>query len=92
MIEKDGDRLMVSGRLTMYTVPQDYEAGLTFLAGTDLLVDMSRVEAVDSAAIGMLLGWKRAAELAGRKLRVENLPEDLVSLASLYGVAELLPN
>jgi len=54
-------------------------------------VDFSEVESVDSAAISMLLGWSRAAQRAQRDLRVRNLPEDLLSLARLYGVADLLP-
>ena len=82
---------MLSGRLTMSTVPALYEAGLQQLAGEDLLVDWSGVEAVDSAAVSMLLGWSRAAQNKHRTLRVANLPDDLLSLANLYGVAEMLP-
>ena len=39
----------------------------------------------------MLLGWLRAAQRSQRTLRVTGLPDDLLSLAHLYGVAELLP-
>ncbi len=82
---------MLAGRLVMSTVPELYESGLKHLAGADLLVDFSKVEAVDSSAISMLLGWMRAAQKQGRALRVENLPEDLMSLAHLYGVDGMLP-
>jgi phospholipid transport system transporter-binding protein len=68
-----------------------YAAGLQYLAKEDLLVDWSKVEAVDSAAVSMLLGWTRAAKANQRDLRVANLPENLLSLARLYGVAEMLP-
>lgn len=91
MITRDGDRLMLSGRLTMSTVPALYDAGLQHLDSEDLLVDFSKVEAVDSAAVSMLLGWARAAKSKKRSLRVEGLPDDLLSLANLYGVAEMLP-
>lgn len=83
---------MVSGRLTMSTVPALYETGLQHLAGEDLLVDLSKVEAVDSAAVSMLLGWSRIAQSKRRDLRVTGMPDDLLSLAHLYGVAEMLPH
>lgn len=92
MIAREGDRLVLSGRLTMSTVPALYETGLQHLASDDLLVDFAKVEAVDSSAVSMLLGWSRAAQAQKRSLRVENMPADLTSLADLYGVAEMLPS
>ena len=90
MIAADG-RMVLDGRLTIATVPALFETGLQHLASSDLLVDFSAVEAVDSAAISLLLGWLRAAQRNGHSLRVSGLPEDLLSLAHLYGVDELLP-
>lgn len=83
--------LLESGGLTMETVPALFKTGLQHLVGQDMQVDFSQVEAVDSAAVSMLLGWERAAQRGRRELRVINLPEDLLSLARLYGVADLLP-
>jgi phospholipid transport system transporter-binding protein len=91
MSAREDGRLVVSGRLTIATVPALFESGLQHLASEDLLVDFSRVEAVDSAAVSMLLGWQRAAQRSQRTLRVTGLPDDLLSLAHLYGVTELLP-
>ena len=91
MISREGDRLVLSGRLVMSTVPVLYETGLQHLAAADLLVDFSGVEAVDSSAVSMLLGWTRAAQKQGRNLRVKNMSADLTSLAHLYGVDEMLP-
>ncbi|HEX5337484.1 MAG TPA: STAS domain-containing protein [Gallionella sp.] len=91
MIAREGDRLVVRGRLTIETVPALFAAGLQHLTGEDLLVDFSAVEAVDSAAVSLLLGWKRAVQRGQHELRVVGLPDDLVSLARLYGVADLLP-
>ncbi|MDP1997897.1 MAG: STAS domain-containing protein [Gallionella sp.] len=91
MITREDGRLVVRGRLTIATVPALFETGLQHLTSEDLLVDFSQVEAVDSAAVSMLLGWLRAAQRSQRALRVTGLPEDLLSLADLYGVTELLP-
>lgn len=91
MITREDGRLVISGRLTIATVPELFEAGLQHLTSEDLLVDLSQVEAVDSAAISMLLGWLRAAQRSQHALHITGLPEDLLSLAHLYGVSELLP-
>lgn len=91
MIVRDGERLLLSGQLTMATVPEIFTSGLQYLRHEDLLLDFLQVETVDSAAVSMLLGWSRAVQNDQRSLRVVNLPEALLSLAHLYGVAELLP-
>jgi phospholipid transport system transporter-binding protein len=91
MSQRGDDRMVLQGQLNMDTVPALYAAGLQRLAGEDLLVDFSQVESVDSAAVSMLLGWERAAQRGERELRVSGLPQDLLSLARLYGVDKLLP-
>jgi len=83
--------MVAHGNLTMDTVPALFETGLQHLASEDLQLDFSLVESVDSAAVSMLLGWARAAQRTQHELRVKGLPEDLLSLANLYGVAEMLP-
>lgn len=91
MISTESEWMVVQGNLTIETVPQLFESGLQHLTDDDLNVDFSRVDSVDSAAVSMLLGWTRAAQRSRHELRVKGLPEDLLSLARLYGVAELLP-
>jgi phospholipid transport system transporter-binding protein len=86
-----GEWMVVHGSLTIETVPALFEAGLQHLAGEDFQVDFSQVESVDSAAVSLLLGWIRAAQRIRHDLRVKGLPENLLNLARLYGVAELLP-
>lgn len=91
MIKREGEWMMVQGNLSIATVPALFETGLQHLASEDFLVDFSEVDSVDSAAVSLLLGWSRAAQLSKHDLRVRGLPEDLLSLARLYGVVELLP-
>lgn len=91
MTGRAGVKMVMQGNLDMDTVPALYATGLKHLADADLDVDFSRVDTVDSAAVSMLLGWARAAQRGQRKLRVAGLPDDLLSLARLYGVDELLP-
>jgi len=83
--------MMVQGSLNIATVPALFETGLQQLSGDDFQVDFSGADSVDSAAVSLLLGWNRAARNSHHELRVKGLPEDLLSLARLYGVAEFLP-
>jgi phospholipid transport system transporter-binding protein len=56
----------------------------------DALVDFSAVQRCDSAAVAFALECLRSARAAGVDLRFAGLPPDLLSLARLYGVEELL--
>lgn len=85
------DRIIPQGDVTMETVSALLAQGLRQLNTADLVVDLSRIQAVDSAAVSMLLAWQRAAQRGQRVLQIENLPENLLSLSRLYGVEELLP-
>lgn len=91
MIQRDGDRLRVSGRLTMDTIGASFAEAMQPLEGKEWVVDLGQVEAADSAAVSLLLGWLRNAQRHGATLSFVNVPENLRSLANLYGVAETLP-
>lgn len=91
MISREDGRLVLAGRLTMETVPGLYREGARHIEGEDLVVDLSGVEAVDSSAVSMLLGWSRVAQQRGRSLHATGMPEGLASLAGLYGVLDMLP-
>lgn len=91
MISRDGDRLQISGRLTIETVTGIFYTALQPAGKAGLVVDLGKVEAVDSAAVSLLLSWLRRAQRGQVTLCFSNVPENLLSLARLYGVAELLP-
>jgi phospholipid transport system transporter-binding protein len=52
--------------------------------------DLAGARQLDSAALSLLLCWRRRAQAQGRPLGFRNVPESLSSLASLYGVSDLL--
>ncbi len=91
MIQRDGNRLRVSGRLTMDTIGTSFAEAMQPLDGREWVVDLAQVEAADSAAVSMLLGWLRNAQRHGAALSFVNVPDNLRSLADLYGVADALP-
>jgi phospholipid transport system transporter-binding protein len=91
MISCEGGRCTVQGPLTMDCVTAVLEESSTLFRGPDLIVDLGPVTEVDSAAVSLLLEWQRAARRENRAIRFVNVPANLLSLARLYGVAELIP-
>ncbi|KAF0206487.1 MAG: anti-sigma-factor [Gallionellaceae bacterium] len=90
-MDSGGNSMRASGRLTMATVADLFRKGVPLKEGvTDFVVDMAQVDAVDSAAVSLMLVWLRAAQRSKVKLTFINVPENLLSLANLYGVAESL--
>ena len=93
MIERDGNQLRVQGALTIAGVTALCEAGKQQFGDGDLVIDLAAVTEVDSAALSLLFEWQREARRRNIKISNRNLPASLQSLATLYGVSELVaPN
>jgi phospholipid transport system transporter-binding protein len=90
MISCSGDRCAVQGPVTMANVEALLAEGSLRIEGPDVTVDLAGVTEVDSAAVSLLLEWRRQAQRANRRIRYVNLPANLRSLAELYGVTGLL--
>jgi len=90
MISQDGDNYRVQGRITIDNARALLADGLRQFSKDGLAVDLSQLEEVDSSAVSLLLEWLREAQRNQRKLRFTNLPDNLKSLATLYGVLELI--
>lgn len=97
MITRTEDRLQVTGNVTIATVSALFSAGLKARENGkassgmgDMAVDFSGLEKVDSSAVSLMLVWLREAQRNKVNLRFIHVPGNLMSLAKLYGVAELL--
>jgi len=91
MIRRDGDRMLVSGALTLASVAAALEEGNAAIASGVRSIDLGEVGDLDSSALALLLAWLRQAKRADRVLEFTNLPQGLTTIARLYGVADLLP-
>ncbi|HTL25877.1 MAG TPA: STAS domain-containing protein [Burkholderiales bacterium] len=91
MIQREGERMLVSGPVTLANVSQVLDEGYAAIRDGAGAIDLAGVTELDSSLLAMLLAWLRAAAQAGRTLRLDNLPGGLITLAQLYGVDELLP-
>ncbi|MFZ0105886.1 MAG: STAS domain-containing protein [Thiobacillus sp.] len=91
MIACDDRQCRLQGALTV-----DNAAGLLVQLKPHLergigTLDLSAVEQVDSAALALIFSSLRQSRAAGHELRLAGLPANIMTLAELYGVAELLP-
>jgi phospholipid transport system transporter-binding protein len=91
MIVRDGSRLRVQGPVTIGNVMSVLEGGLQQLNPELKQIDFSELDEVDSAAISMVLEWLRVSKSRNLQLCVVNMPDNMKSLASVYGVLELIP-
>lgn len=93
-LQRNGDGIVVSGGMTQDTAASLLTEGAGALAGADgnveLRFDLSGVAQIDSSGLAVLFGWQRAAREQGKNLRIVNPPRNLISLAEVYGVYELL--
>ena len=90
-MRRDGERLVLSGPVTLANVAALLEEGRRHLAEGAATVDLSAVTELDSSALALLLAWLRDAKAGGRAVAFANLPESLQTIARLYGVQDLLP-
>jgi phospholipid transport system transporter-binding protein len=91
MMRVEGERLCVSGPATLATATQLLEEARAPLAAGVSAVDLGEVTEVDSSLLAVLFAWMREVQARGGRLQLLRPPEELKSLARLYGVAELLP-
>ena len=91
MIVCDAGRCAVQGALTMNNVTAALDESRRLFQGPRVVVDLAGVTEVDSAAISLLLEWRRRAAAEKRTIEYTNLPPNLKTLADLYGVSGLLP-
>ena len=92
MIERTDDRLVLSGAITFNDALEWRESVLKEIDRDGLVLDLSGVDEADSAALSLLLEWRREASARGYAVRYANLPEAIRSLAELYGVSSLIPS
>ena len=84
-------RYRLQGELSFATVGSLLERYHdTFDSAPTVIIDLSDVKHSDSAGLALLIEWLRLAKRAGKKLSYSNLPPQLLALARLSDVDDLL--
>ena len=91
-IEPAGEgRLAASGELGFATAAAALEAGLARIDGRQAwTVDLAGVTAGDSAGLAVLVEWLSAARARGTTLRYESVPAQILAVARISDLDELL--
>ena len=90
MITLSGGRAVLAGPVTLANVNAVLDEGSRVFKAASVTVDLAGVTEVESAAVSVVLEWRRAALRDKRAIDYVNYPENLKSLIKLYGVSELL--
>jgi len=90
-IIKEQHRWLVSGDMTISQVEALLAQSSDLASSKSIEIDLASVTEVDTASISLLFEWLRNAHAHKVKLTFANFPQNLVSLATLYGVVELIP-
>ena len=69
---------------------QTMQQGLSSEAGPEVVVSGAALQRFDSSALAVLLDLRRQCQSSGKQFAVTDLPRQLLDLAGLYGIAELL--
>ena len=77
--------------MSLVNAAQLAELGVAAIQAGDASFDLSAVRTCDSSALVVLLAWQRTALAAGHTLEVSGAPADMLSLATVYGVDNILP-
>jgi phospholipid transport system transporter-binding protein len=86
-----GARARIVGPLEFGTVSALLALGSDAIrGGRAAVIDLAAVSGSDSAGLALLIEWLSVAKQAGRSLRYENIPSQLIQLARLSEVDSLL--
>jgi phospholipid transport system transporter-binding protein len=87
----EGGRARALGSLVFTTVAGLLPPGAAAIeAGQAGIIDLAGVKLSDSSGLALLIEWLSVATAAGRTLRYENMPTQLLQLARLSDVEELI--
>ena len=90
MLEQSGTQCRLVGDVTIETVPALLKEIRPMIRSGMNVLDCSAVLHVDSSALAFFLTCKREALQHKHNLDIVKLPASLMSLASLYGINDLL--
>ena len=89
-----GEVLKIEGALNFASMPRLLAESTAYSLQENLpeclAIDFVNVTDIDSSAVALLLHWRREATRLDKALRYIHLPPNLLSLAELYGVDQLI--
>ncbi len=85
------DSFTVTGDLVFKTVPRWRRIGRQYIDATEEPVfQFNNITRCDSSGVALLLAWLRDAKEKGRVIRFAQMPQQLVEIAQVYGVLDVI--
>ncbi len=82
----------VTGKLTFAAINRKTPITLKPADDNSLNLNFEHVDASDSAGLALIIEWLKSAHNKQISLHLQNLPEQIISLAKLSGVDTMLIN
>ena len=91
LVDNGAGSWLLQGELDFESVPALLRhAGARMLGKERLEVDLKAVTRADSAGLALLVEWLRESETAGNEIVFINVPPQLLSIARVCGLDEIL--
>ena len=91
LVENEEGDWQLQGELGFASVPSILRhAGVNMPGKKQLRVDLKGVTRSDSAGLALLVEWLRESELAGNQIEFVNVPAQLLSIARVCGLDDIL--
>jgi len=91
LVENEEGNWQLQGELGFNSVPSVLRHAGVNMPGKKLLqVDLKGVTRSDSAGLALLVEWLRESELAGNRIEFINVPAQLLSIARVCGLDDIL--
>lgn len=84
-------KVYVSGEVDIYTAQQFKEKLYSIVdnSGSDLVIDCSGLNYIDSTGLGIFVGVLKKTKLAGRNIHLENIRDNIKKLFVITGLDKL---
>ena len=92
LVAGDDSCWRLEGDVTLASVPQllRSSASLFESASTAAVIDLASMRRFDSSSVALMLAWIREAKNRSIKLWFRNVPDKVMAVAGMCGVAEIL--
>jgi phospholipid transport system transporter-binding protein len=93
VIKVDVDnKLVIDGEISFITIPKLRIIGCEFISSHQKPVfDLQQATTKDISGLALLTAWTRFAKKIGKSIQFINLPPQLLDMAKLNGLKDLLP-
>ncbi len=89
-ITQNANRWDVSGDIGMDNANSLLVTSRRLMLTDEAVIDFAQVGEVDTSAVSLMLEWQRRAVAEKKQIKFINLPKNLTTLTTLYGVTELI--